>query len=154
MTAGDRVDHDGGSCVAARIAVQLVGAAGPAGALLCGCAGQRSARGRLGGYLVPDPGQAGLHAAILVVAGSFENARNPLVLFFVQLAFNLEWSFLFFGMQMIGWALLDSLVLWCVILLTALAFLRFDRIAAVLMVPYFAWVGYATVLNAAVWRLN
>ena len=87
-------------------------------------------------------------------AGSFETAQQALVLFFVQLAFNLEWSFLFFGMQMIGWALLDSVVLWCLILLTTLAFFRRDRIAAVLMLPYLGWVGYATALNAAIWRLN
>jgi tryptophan-rich sensory protein len=72
----------------------------------------------------------------------------------VQLSLNLSWSMLFFGAQMIGAALVEIAVLLAAILITAALFWRIDRIAGVLLVPYAAWVGFATVLNAALWRLN
>jgi tryptophan-rich sensory protein len=46
------------------------------------------------------------------------------------------------------------LVLWGAILLTALAFRPLSRLAAVLLLPYLAWVNFAAVLNAAIWWLN
>ena len=72
----------------------------------------------------------------------------------VQLSLNLSWSMLFFGARMIGAALVEIAVLLAAILITAALFWRIDRIAGVLLVPYAAWVGFATVLNAALWRLN
>jgi len=72
----------------------------------------------------------------------------------VQLSLNLSWSMLFFGARMIGAALVEIAVLLAAILITAALFWRIDRIAGVLLVPYTAWVGFATVLNAALWRLN
>jgi tryptophan-rich sensory protein len=72
----------------------------------------------------------------------------------VQLSLNLSWSMLFFGARMIGAALADIAVLLAAILITAALFWRIDRIAGALLIPYAAWVGFATVLNAALWRLN
>jgi tryptophan-rich sensory protein len=72
----------------------------------------------------------------------------------VQLSLNLSWSMLFFGARMIGAALVEIAVLLAAILITAALFWRIDRIAGVLLVPYTAWVSFATVLNAALWRLN
>jgi tryptophan-rich sensory protein len=72
----------------------------------------------------------------------------------LQLSLNLSWSMLFFGARMIGAALVEIAVLLAAILITAALFWRIDRIAGVLLVPYAAWVGFATVLNAALWRLN
>ena len=72
----------------------------------------------------------------------------------VQLSLYLSWSMLFFGARMIGAALVEIAVLLAAILITAALFWRIDRIAGVLLVPYAAWVGFATVLNAALWRLN
>ena len=81
-------------------------------------------------------------------------ARVALALFGVQLALNLAWSVLFFGLQAIGWALVEIVVLWIAIAATTLAFWRLDRPAAVLMLPYLAWVTLATALTAEIWRLN
>jgi len=72
----------------------------------------------------------------------------------LQLSLNLSWSMLFFGARMIGAALVEIAVLLAAILITAALFWRIDRIAGVLLVPYTAWVSFATVLNAALWRLN
>jgi tryptophan-rich sensory protein len=78
----------------------------------------------------------------------------PLLLFMGQLALNVAWSGIFFGLRMPGAALAEVLLLWWAILATALAFWPFSRAACVLMVPYLLWVTYAGALNAAIWRLN
>jgi tryptophan-rich sensory protein len=72
----------------------------------------------------------------------------------VQLALNLAWSALFFGMQWIGGALADIVLLLVAIGATALAFRRLDPLAGWLLLPYGLWVAYATVLNGAIWALN
>jgi tryptophan-rich sensory protein len=72
----------------------------------------------------------------------------------LQLALNLGWSLLFFGARMIGAALAEIVVLLVAIVVTAALFWRIDRVAGALLVPYAAWVAFATVLNAALWRLN
>lgn len=87
-------------------------------------------------------------------ARGLEGARSALVLFALQLALNLGWSILFFGLRQIGPALIEILILLATLVATTLAFRRIDGIAALLLVPYVAWVSFATVLTAAVWRLN
>lgn len=73
---------------------------------------------------------------------------------FGQLAVNLTWSPVFFGLHLIGLALLIIAVM---VLLT-IVFIRLtwhtDRIAAYLMLPYLAWISFASILNAAFWVLN
>jgi len=87
------------------------------------------------------------------VAG-FAAARGAFAWYAIQLALNLTWSLLFFGARAPGAALIEVIVLWIAIVATATAFWRFDRLAAVLLVPYAAWVGYAGLLNASIWWLN
>jgi benzodiazapine receptor len=80
--------------------------------------------------------------------------RNALLLFLVQLSLNALWSFLFFGLRSPLLALADILALLAAILATIAAFRPISPMAARLMVPYLAWVSFATVLNAAIWKLN
>ena len=79
---------------------------------------------------------------------------SALLLFFAQLALNLLWSVLFFGLQRVGLALVDIAVLVVLIALTTIAFWRIDRRAGLLFVPYLLWVAYASALNGAIWRMN
>ena len=53
-----------------------------------------------------------------------------------------------------GWAFAEILVLWIAIAATSIAFFRRSKTAGSLMVPYLAWVSFASVLNYAVWQLN
>jgi tryptophan-rich sensory protein len=78
----------------------------------------------------------------------------PLALYFVQLALNAVWSVLFFGMHMPGIALLEIGALWAGLAVTTLCFARVRPLAAVLMLPYLAWVSFAAYLNFGFWRLN
>jgi tryptophan-rich sensory protein len=84
----------------------------------------------------------------------FRGGRNALVLFGLQLIINAAWSALFFGARQPLWALIDIAALWLAILATIWAFARIDRVAAGLLVPYFAWVTFASYLNAMLWWLN
>lgn len=84
----------------------------------------------------------------------FAGARVALVLYGVQLALNAAWSWLFFGLQRPGLAFAEILVLWIAILATLIAFWRHRALAGALLVPYLAWVSFATALNLAIWRLN
>lgn len=78
----------------------------------------------------------------------------PLALYCVQLVLNAAWSGIFFGMRRMDLAFAEVLVLWVAIAATIWAFAGVDTTAAWLMVPYLAWVTFASVLNLAVWRLN
>lgn len=79
--------------------------------------------------------------------------RAGLAAFAVQLALNLAWPALFFGLRSPGWALLDIIALWAAIAVTMALFLRASLLAGLLLVPYLAWVTYALALNAAIWAM-
>ena len=75
-------------------------------------------------------------------------------LFLVQLALNLAWTWIFFRQHALGAALIEIATLWAAIGATTVAFSRVEAGAGWLMAPYLAWVTFASVLNAAFWRLN
>ena len=82
------------------------------------------------------------------------DVRMPLALFAIQLALNLAWTPLFFGMQRPGLALAEIVVMLAVILATTASFVRVSTTATILMLPYCAWVCFATALNWAIWQMN
>ena len=81
-------------------------------------------------------------------------ARGALMVYAVQLALNLSWSFVFFGARLIGPSLAVIVALLAAIVANGFLFWRIDRMAGALLVPYAAWVAFATLLTAALWRLN
>lgn len=80
--------------------------------------------------------------------------ETAIKLFMVQLVLNALWSVIFFGMQQPGFAFLEILFLFTFIALTFLSFWKQNKAAGLLMLPYLYWVGFATVLNFAIWQLN
>ena len=86
--------------------------------------------------------------------GGWTNRRTPLLMYLLQLILNAFWSPIFFGLQQPGFAFAEILLLWAAIAGTLVLFLRVDRIAGILLVPYLAWVSFATFLNFTLWRLN
>lgn len=82
------------------------------------------------------------------------NARAALTLFVVQLAVNALWTWLFFVWRLGGLAFAEILLLWCLIVATAVAFMRLHALAAALLLPYLAWVSFASALSLAIWQLN
>lgn len=87
-------------------------------------------------------------------AGGFRGATAAMVLFFIQLALNSVWSWIFFWLRMPGVALFELVLLWFAIAATIKSFLPIDVLAAWLMSPYLAWVTFAGALNSAIWLLN
>ena len=77
-------------------------------------------------------------------------ARGPLALYGVQLALNLGWSLVFFGLRAPLLGLLEILLLDIAVAATLVAFGRRDRVAGLLLAPYLAWALFATALNAAI----
>ena len=67
---------------------------------------------------------------------------------------NISWSILFFRFQRPDWAFVEVALLWLSILAMILYCGRFSRTAALLLVPYLAWVSFAGSLNWAVVQLN
>jgi len=84
----------------------------------------------------------------------WRDARLALSLYAVQLVLNAIWTPLFFGAEQLWWGLAVIVGLDVVLACTVVAFYRKHRIAGTLLVPYLAWVLYATSLNAGVAALN
>lgn len=81
-------------------------------------------------------------------------AKVPLLVFAVQLALNMAWSWLFFWLRNPGLGFADILLLWVAIAATLLAFWRRSAAAGILLAPYLAWVTFAAALNFSIWQLN
>lgn len=78
----------------------------------------------------------------------------PMSLFAIQLLLNLAWSFIFFAKHQPGWAFVEIIVLWLAITATMLTFFQRSKLAGALLIPYWAWVSFASVLNFTIWRMN
>lgn len=81
-------------------------------------------------------------------------ARLALGLWGVQLALNLLWTAIFFGLQEPGLASLEIVILWVAIVSTTVSFWPISKIAAIILIPYLAWVTFAAALTISIWRLN
>lgn len=81
-------------------------------------------------------------------------ARQAIGLFAAQMVLNAIWSPIFFGAEAIALALGVILLLVVMVGLTMRRFFAVDRLAGWLLVPYLAWLAFATVLNGAIVVLN
>lgn len=79
---------------------------------------------------------------------------GALALYVAQLVANALWSWLFFGWHQGALAFAEVLLLWLMIAATGAAFWRLHRGAALLLLPYLAWVSFASALTWAVWQRN
>lgn len=110
-------------------------------------------------WLFP-PAWAVLYVSMAVAAwlvwrqAGFAGAPLALGLWFVQLALNAAWSWIFFGARRMDLALAELVVFWLAIVATIFAFAPVHQGAAWLMVPYVSWVSFAGWLNFTLLRLN
>jgi translocator protein len=82
------------------------------------------------------------------------NGASGLLLFGLALVPNALWSWLFFDWHLGLWALVDIAALWLLVGLTVRAFWKIRPAFALLIVPLWAWVSFAGVLNAVLWQNN
>lgn len=98
-----------------------------------------------------------LYIAIAVAAWRvwrMPDSTSAISLWLAQLACNAAWSPLFFGLHRIDLALADIVLLVALVIATVIAFRHHDRMATWLMLPYLAWIAFATLLTFSIWRLN
>ena len=81
-------------------------------------------------------------------------AGTALMFFVVQLVLNFFWTPLFFGAKKLGWAFVEIVFMWIFIVLSIIWFFRVVPLAGWLLLPYLAWVSFASVLNFTLWKLN
>ncbi len=93
-------------------------------------------------------------AAWLAVDRGGPGGRGAARLWGFQLLLNAIWSPIFFGLRAPGAALVAIIATWLAISATTLAFFRRHSLAGALMLPYLAWVTFATALNYEIWRRN
>ena len=87
-------------------------------------------------------------------AHGFNGARTALTLFITQLVANSLWSWIFFEWHRGGLAFAEVLILWGLIAATIAAFWKRKPAAALLLLPYLAWVTFAAALTFSTWQLN
>lgn len=83
-----------------------------------------------------------------------KNVKAAFSIFIGQLALNVLWSIIFFGLHSPGFAFVEIVFLWFAILATIIAFAKVSKPAAWLLVPYILWVSFASYLNFMIWMLN
>jgi tryptophan-rich sensory protein len=96
----------------------------------------------------------GIAAWLVWRAQGFRRAGGVLWLFLLQLGANALWTWLFFTWQQGQWAFLEILALWVMILGTTIGFWRIRPLAGALLLPYLAWVTFASALTYATWQAN
>jgi tryptophan-rich sensory protein len=84
----------------------------------------------------------------------FAGAAVPFAFYLAQLVLNAAWTPVFFGLHRIDLGFAVIVLLWLAIAATIGAFYSVDMIAAFLLLPYLAWVGFAAALNLSIWRRN
>jgi len=80
--------------------------------------------------------------------------KAAIVAFAVQLVLNGIWTPVFFGLKSLPGGLVVIILMWIAILITIIRFFPISRSAGILLIPYLAWVSFATVLNAGFYSLN
>ena len=78
----------------------------------------------------------------------------PVQLALVHYCLNLTWAPIFFGLKRFGAAAYVNIALLTTLAACIPAFFQANRTAGLLLVPYLAWLGFATALNFEIWRLN
>ena len=93
-------------------------------------------------------------AWLIWLRGGIKAHIRAFKVFIAQLVLNALWSWVFFAWHQGGWALLNVVLLWALIVATMISFYRIRPLAAYLLVPYLVWISFATILNYSLWQLN
>lgn len=79
---------------------------------------------------------------------------TALTVYALHLVLNASWSAIFFGLRMVGLAMLELILFWSSIVAMMVLFYPIEPIATWLLAPYLLWVTIAGCLNFSIWRLN
>lgn len=95
-------------------------------------------------------------ASYLVIesGGDETKIKKSMILYSVQLVLNFFWPILFFSFGLYGFSFLWLVVLWILVLLTAISFKNLSNLAFYLLIPYLVWIVFAGYLNFEIAVLN
>lgn len=96
----------------------------------------------------------GLAGWLIAVQERSEHRSRALHLWYLQTIFNFLWIYSFFYLHTIGWSLIDIILLDCIVLSLLFYSRRASFLAFILLIPYFGWIAFATILNIAVYISN
>jgi tryptophan-rich sensory protein len=96
----------------------------------------------------------GLALAFVLSARGARGRQLALTLFIIQLVLNLAWSPVFFAAHQVTAALVLIVLIFVIALATTVQFTKVRVIAGLLLIPYLAWLIFATFLNYEIMRLN
>lgn len=91
---------------------------------------------------------------IFVSESNYHSKTFALLVYAVQLAMNFMWSILFFNLGYYLFAFIWLFIMWGIVIVCAILFRGFSRVAAVLMIPYILWLTFAAYLNLGTYLLN
>ena len=89
----------------------------------------------------------GFALAMVITARGARGRGAAVIAFVVQLALNLAWSPVFFAAHQLTWALVLLCAIDFAVIVTIVLFWRVRAFAAILLLPYLAWILFATYLN-------
>ena len=99
-----------------------------------------------------------LYLMMTVAIWFFWHSKNKdiktLYLYFIHILFNTTWSVIFFGFHNIFLALINLVILICLIIILIIRFKRVNFVSSYLMIPYLLWCCYALFLNFNLLILN
>lgn len=90
----------------------------------------------------------------LILNQSSQMNFPAILMFSFQLLLNVLWSGIFFFLKKPKYAFFEVVLLWFAIIYTIFLFYPLSRLASLLLIPYLAWVSFASILNFLIWRLN
>ena len=79
---------------------------------------------------------------------------NTIYIYFIHILFNTTWSVVFFVLHNISLALINLMILICLIAVLLFRFKRVNKVSAYLMIPYLLWSCFALFLNVNLFMLN
>uniref|UniRef100_A0A0K8TDL5 Translocator protein n=1 Tax=Lygus hesperus TaxID=30085 RepID=A0A0K8TDL5_LYGHE len=93
-------------------------------------------------------------ASFLVIMKDGSNAFAPFLIYLIQLGLNWAWTPIFFHYHLLLWSLIEISITDVLVVLTIVVFWRVRPLAAVLLLPYIAWLGIATYLTTYIYLNN
>lgn len=90
----------------------------------------------------------------IIYESQSELKNTALTLYAVQLVINFLWSIIFFNLQLYLAAFVFAFALLCLVVAMVAVFLKINKVAGLLQIPYIIWLVYANYLSFGVYLLN
>jgi len=92
----------------------------------------------------------------IILNHNINQPKSALALFYfaLLLIFNTFWSMIFLEFRLFIAGIIAIIILWLITIMTLYYFFLVSYIAGILLIPYFVWISFITIINLSLWRLN